>query len=47
MNNSLIGYLILAIFGLGFVLMTLPTMIARRMIELERKEKGLKAEKRA
>jgi hypothetical protein len=43
----LIAYLIIAIIGLMLLLMALPTMIARRMIELERKEKGLKAEKRA
>jgi len=43
----LIAYLIIAIIGLMLSLMALPTMIARRMIELERKAKGLKAEKRA
>jgi uncharacterized membrane protein YuzA (DUF378 family) len=43
----LIVYLLIGIIGIMLFLLALPTMIARRMIELERKGKGLKAEKRA
>jgi hypothetical protein len=38
MNNTLIGYLILSIFGLGFVLMTLPDMIAKKIVERQKRE---------
>lgn len=30
MDNALLVYLILAIIGLGFILMALPTMLKRR-----------------
>jgi hypothetical protein len=43
MTDIMILYLIFAIIGLGIILLTLPTMIARKMHELERGNKKAKA----
>ncbi len=47
MNDILIVYLTFSIVGLCFVLMTLPTIIARRIVERQKKEGIYKAGKKA